>query len=452
MFFFTKGEFGSLEAAELLHRDLVSGDLEWRRAEIFLPGDFFDLTQIYGLKLWPKFFFLPRSREREWSLALGTVAQGELRELLELKKELPCGSRIYGGRSFDEKPGSGIWEGFPGEFFFLPFLEFCLVGGTYKLAVNCHRDNIPNVDLLEHILKNFITEKVHSFFKLRKETKRFSNKKIIEIPDFKLWETEVDRAINEISRNGLEKVVLFRTSEVTFDQIVEGVDLLKRMIGRRRMERFGFLFEFDSNSGIFMGCSPELLYRRQGRKLITEAVAGTKPRACEFNLDHQFFEELTISEKEAKEHDYVVRFIVNSLLRIGSSVPILSGREVIDFENLRHLKTRIAVDLKAECDDEEILRVLHPTPATCGYPVEVAKVYIERKEKVRRGWYGGALGYVGHDEAEFCVGIRSFLLRSGKAYVFTGAGIVLGSQPGAEWEEMDVKVRDIFVSFDLDGI
>lgn len=91
------------------------------------------------------------------------------------------------------------------------------------------------------------------------------------------------------------------------------------------------------------------------------------------------------------------------------------------------------------------LALLHPTPAVCGTPSSAAHSTIRKLESFDRGFYAGPLGYLASDSCEFCVGIRSALVRGAKAAIFAGAGIVRGSTATSEWEEVHVKMKN-FVS------
>jgi isochorismate synthase/2-succinyl-5-enolpyruvyl-6-hydroxy-3-cyclohexene-1-carboxylate synthase/2-succinyl-6-hydroxy-2,4-cyclohexadiene-1-carboxylate synthase/O-succinylbenzoate synthase len=91
------------------------------------------------------------------------------------------------------------------------------------------------------------------------------------------------------------------------------------------------------------------------------------------------------------------------------------------------------------------LSLLHPTPAVCGTPSAAARRTIRELERFDRGFYAGPLGYLSSDSCEFCVGIRSALVRGAQASIFAGAGIVRGSTATSEWEEVHVKMKN-FVS------
>ena len=92
--------------------------------------------------------------------------------------------------------------------------------------------------------------------------------------------------------------------------------------------------------------------------------------------------------------------------------------------------------------DADLISALHPTPAVGGYPSDIAVHEIQRLEPFRRGWYAAPVGWVSRTGAEFAVAIRSGLVHGNTVSVYSGAGIVSGSVPAEEWEEIEAKIGD----------
>jgi menaquinone-specific isochorismate synthase len=97
-----------------------------------------------------------------------------------------------------------------------------------------------------------------------------------------------------------------------------------------------------------------------------------------------------------------------------------------------------------------VLRALNPTPAVGGHPKKGALEEIRSIETFDRGWYAGPVGWIGADGAEFAVGIRSGLVRGRRLTLFSGAGIVEGSVPEAEWAEIEQKIGDFTGVFEVE--
>ena len=110
---------------------------------------------------------------------------------------------------------------------------------------------------------------------------------------------------------------------------------------------------------------------------------------------------------------------------------------------LQHLKCDIEAELKPGVCDWQLLAALHPTPAVGGAPREAALAFIRECEPHDRGWYAGACGMLSRETSEFSVAIRSARIRGSRISLFAGAGIVAGSEPAAEWAELDNKIANV---------
>ena len=115
---------------------------------------------------------------------------------------------------------------------------------------------------------------------------------------------------------------------------------------------------------------------------------------------------------------------------------------------LQHLLMKFSGLLKEKTQDSDILESIHPTPAVGGVPSEKASAEIENIENFDRGWYAGPVGWIGKDEAEFAVAIRSGLVFENELYLYSGAGIVEGSNPENEWEEIENKIAGFMNALD----
>ena len=107
---------------------------------------------------------------------------------------------------------------------------------------------------------------------------------------------------------------------------------------------------------------------------------------------------------------------------------------------VQHLRTSLAGILKTGQTDKNILATLHPTAAIGGLPSYQALRFIRNSERLDRGFYAGAIGYIEHDEAEFAVAIRSAVMQDSFLHLFGGAGVVEGSNPEQELQEIENKI------------
>ncbi|MHA7631563.1 isochorismate synthase [Corallococcus sp. M7] len=245
-------------------------------------------------------------------------------------------------------------------------------------------------------------------------------------PDF---EALVDRAVEAIGAGQLNKVVLARALEAEGPEPFDVVDVLARL--REQNPRCAtFLFRAPDGTG-FLGATPETLCRVDGRKLETEALAGSAAPGGADALD--------ASDKDRREHDAVVRYILQALTPVAASVSADAQPSVLALKNVVHLRTGIRAELADGVDTAKVVTALHPTPAVGGTPRERALSFLVEHESLDRGWYAGPVGWVGPGRAHLVVALRSALVRGAKARLFVGAGIVAGSSAESEWRETEMK-------------
>ena len=266
-------------------------------------------------------------------------------------------------------------------------------------------------------------------------------------PDRRGWEKNVGRALAAFSEGRLGKVVLARRADLDFDGELDGISLA-RELWRATPGCYHFYVEPEEGAS-FLGASPERLFRREGRLVRSEAVAGTRPRGASSADDDDLRDDLLGSEKDRMEHGFVKIGISEALRPLCDGVEIEKGVSEMRLASRRHLVSRVRASLRDGVTDAELLDALHPTPAVGGYPKERALEDIRSLEPFDRGWYAGPVGWVGAGGAEFAVGIRSGLVRGRQLALFSGAGIVAGSTPEAEWAEVEQKIEDFTGAFGL---
>jgi isochorismate synthase len=243
------------------------------------------------------------------------------------------------------------------------------------------------------------------------------------------FEALVDRAVEAIGAGQLHKVVLARAMEAEGPEPFDVVDVLARL--REQNPRCAtFLFRAPDGTG-FLGATPETLCRVDGRRLETEALAGSAaPDGAEA---------LDASDKDRREHEAVVRYILQALAPVAASVSADEQPSVLALKNVVHLRTGIRAQLAEGVDTARVVTALHPTPAVGGTPRERALSFLVEHEALDRGWYAGPVGWVGPGRAHLVVALRSALVRGAKARLFVGAGIVAGSSAESEWRETEMK-------------
>lgn len=149
------------------------------------------------------------------------------------------------------------------------------------------------------------------------------------------------------------------------------------------------------------------------------------------------------NRKEKREHQAVRDFIIERLRGIGLK-PQQLPLQLLKLSNIQHLWTPIYAHLPADIEPLEIVALLHPTPAVAGVSTEIACEKIRYYEKSARSLYAAPLGWVDYEgNCEFIVGIRSALIDGDRAMLYAGAGIVSGSNPDKEFDEVQLKLQSL---------
>jgi len=157
------------------------------------------------------------------------------------------------------------------------------------------------------------------------------------------------------------------------------------------------------------------------------------------------------SDKERREHDVVVRTLAHQLEERCRHLVIEESPSLLQLRNIQHLRTRVEGLLKEDQNDASLLEALHPTPAVGGSPRDRALAWIAREEPFDRGIFAAPVGWVSYDAAEFCVGIRSGLVQGNELVLYNGSGIVRGSNPDDEWDELENKMENFLQVLDHDA-
>jgi menaquinone-specific isochorismate synthase len=239
------------------------------------------------------------------------------------------------------------------------------------------------------------------------------------------WRDMVERALAAIARGAVEKLVLSREVIVEAAEAFDIVDVLRSL---RATQPGCTVYASDG----FVGASPELLVRRRGRSVTARPMAGTGTDV----------DALRASEKDAREHRYVVDAITASLRDVCSTIET-QGPAAIQFASVVHLATTVAGSLADPAVTAlDLVQRLHPTPAVGGWPSDLALEMIRALEGRDRGRYAGPCGWVdARGDGEFVVALRCAEIDGARARLSAGAGIVAGSDPGAEWAETQTKLQ-----------
>jgi menaquinone-specific isochorismate synthase len=343
--------------------------------------------------------------------------------------------RYYGGIGFSQDRSiDSHWQLFGNYRFIVPKFEIWTDGTNTFFACN-FRCNFSSekLDLILHELAqiDFSPAEISADLPLQIER--------IDTPNRIEWDRNIDAALAKFTDLDLDKIVLARRSILTFTHDIQPQALLQSL-QPNNSHSYHFCFQINPTTA-FIGTSPERLYHRQDRFLKTEAIAGTRQRGTSPQLDFKLSEDLHNSPKDRHEHQLVVNNLQAILTELCDAVTIDRELTILKLNKVQHLYTQCHGNLKANLTDADILPKLHPTPAVGGFPRPQALKLIQELEPFERGWYAAPVGWVGYEDAEFAVAIRSGLIDRDRLLLFAGAGIVRGSRAEEEWAEIENKIR-----------
>ncbi|NTU68184.1 MAG: isochorismate synthase [Chlorobiaceae bacterium] len=402
-------------------------------------------------KLFPKLYWMNREKS-EWVAGIGEADRIELgstgpndRSFLLLEQamqEKNPHARYIGGFCFNNlQQQNRLWEGFSPSMFILP--QVTLEGSQTEAALTCTLWTKPGegLDTATRRLLD-VLDSVDPSCHPAADAELPGLVKTAYSPDREQWLDCCRQVLRTFESGEMEKVILARQTELEFSGPVPAIRFL---MNYPFPETSTYRFYFEPIEGhAFFSFTPERLYRRNGDRLLTEALAGTVTKEALKADDHTASELLLNSEKDVREHRFVKDTIHRELQPVCSDIDMEETVQVLQLSQLAHLYTRCKARLKPECcNDSTVLRQLHPTPAVGGVPREASMRLIATLEPFCRGWYAGPIGWLSRDAAEFAVGIRSALVNDDRVYLYSGAGLVRGSDPDSEWEEVDQKIGEI---------
>ncbi len=273
----------------------------------------------------------------------------------------------------------------------------------------------------------------------------------------------VKEGIKAIQGSEMQKVVLSRKH---IEKIQSGTTSLKTF--KRLLNTYPNAFVYcwyHPKVGLWMGATPETLLSVKNRRLETMALAGTQTYVGQENV--------TWGHKEKEEQALVTQSIVENLSPLVDQGLSINGPFTSRAGSLLHLKTEISapVDL-TKLSLKKVIASLHPTPAICGFPKELAQQFIAQKEGYDRSFYTGYLGELNYKETKtrsssrrnvenrayksihttssLFVNLRCMQWIGAEAHIYVGGGITAGSMPESEWLETENKMATMYAILDTE--
>jgi len=250
------------------------------------------------------------------------------------------------------------------------------------------------------------------------------------------WQLRVAKAIDEIEKTELEKVVLARDLIVNSHRPID-VRKILRNLGSEYPSTW--IFAVDG----LVGATPELLLRLSRGMVTSRVLAGTISKTGDDEKDLALAASLARSSKDLEEHEYAVRSVADALDPFCTSTNVPDSPFVLHLANVMHLATDVTgalIESKKSVDAFTILEKLHPSAAVCGTPTNIASQVIKRIEGMSRGRYAGPVGWLdARGDGELGIALRCGQIKENEIQIYAGCGIVAGSNPEKELTESNAK-------------
>ena len=217
-----------------------------------------------------------------------------------------------------------------------------------------------------------------------------------------------------------------------------------------------YMYFYDFGDMQIVGSSPEILVRQEQRsaeKIVTiRPLAGTRPRGENPADDERLAKELLADPKEIAEHVMLIDLARNDVGRIAKtgSVKVTDSMSIEKYSHVQHIVSSVEGHLLDNMSNMDVLRATFPAGTLSGAPKIRAMEIIDEMEIVKRGVYGGAVGYLSFSgDMDVAIAIRTGVIRDGVLHSQAGAGVVADSDPTAEWKETEAKARAVLTAADL---
>ncbi len=252
----------------------------------------------------------------------------------------------------------------------------------------------------------------------------------------------VDRIKQYIVDGDVMQVVLAQRLSLALD-----VPPLSVYRALRHLNPSPYLFFLDLGEFQVIGSSPEILVRLDDGIVTTRPLAGTRPRGRTPEEDLALERELLSDPKELAEHLMLIDLGRNDIGRIAEtgSVRVTDKMVIERYSHVMHISSTVEGRLRPDKSAVDVLRATLPVGTLSGAPKIRAMQIIDELEPVRRGVYGGAVGYLSwNGNMDTAIAIRTAVMHGGRLYIEAGGGVVADSVPELEWQETLNKGRAIF--------
>lgn len=276
---------------------------------------------------------------------------------------------------------------------------------------------------------------------------------IVAEPNVSHYRAAVAEAVDRITRQEFEKIVLSRSLKIRADRDHD----LGALVAAMRQDALATVFSVPlppvaGRARHLVGATPELLIERRADMVFSHPLAGSAKRSADPIADQAAAAALFASDKNRREHRIAAEHVLDTLAPYCATLGAPQGMALTSTAAMWHLGTRIEGRLRdPETSCAALLAALHPTPAVCGLPVVPAEAALPGLEGYDRGFYAGAVGWLrGNGDGCWYLALRCAEVSGPDARLYAGAGIVAGSDPEAEAQETSAKFLAMLAAFGLD--
>jgi len=253
------------------------------------------------------------------------------------------------------------------------------------------------------------------------------------------FEAAVDKVKAYVRAGDVIQTVLSQRFVKDFEP--KPIDLYRAL---RTVNPSPYMFLMEDADFAVVGASPEVHVRLTGDQVEIRPIAGTRHRGKTEAEDLALEQDLLADEKEKAEHLMLVDLARNDIGRVCQygTIEVPDYMTIERYSHVMHIVSQVVGTIRPDCSAYDLMRATFPAGTLSGAPKVRALQIIAELEQSQRGVYGGALGYFGYDgNHDSCIGIRTAVIKDGKIYIQSGAGIVADSVPESEFMETINKAK-----------
>jgi anthranilate synthase component 1 len=257
---------------------------------------------------------------------------------------------------------------------------------------------------------------------------------------------EFESAVNKIKEyilaGDIMQVVISQRLSIPFTE--NPLNLYRAL---RNLNPSPYMYFLDLGDTHVVGSSPEILARMEDGMVTVRPIAGTRPRGVNEEQDKVLEQDLLADPKEIAEHLMLIDLGRNDVGRVAKvgTVNLTDKMSIERYSHVMHIVSQVEGELLDGLNAMDVLKASLPAGTLSGAPKVRAMEIIDELEPVKRGIYGGAIGYLSwNGNMDTAIAIRTAVIKDGQLHIQAGAGVVADSVPTMEWQETMNKARAMF--------